>query len=745
MKSLEVQKISLPVEGMTCASCVTRVEKVLAKAPGVKKVNVNLATEKAFVEIDPNQFDLSFAKQIVEDAGYKINLPEDILIEKSPAATSAGSTSSSDYIKLIKKDFFIALVFTLPVFILSMGIMWQNLRTLIPISDEQLNKILFLLTTPIIFVPGRKFYTAFWKNTIHLTADMNSLVAIGTGSAYLYSLVLTLFPEIFHHQNVSHVYFDSTAVIITLILMGKWLEARAKSKTNEAVKKLISLRPETATVIINGAEVEKKINELQIGDMVIVRPGDKIPADGIIINGNSYINEAMLTGESSPVEKYTNDKVFGGTINENGTFEFKVTAIGDNSVLGNIIRLVEEAQGSKAPIQKLADKIAGVFVPVVIIIAFTSFVIWLIFSNNFSIALMNFVAVLIIACPCALGLATPTALIVGLGKAAQKGILIKEAESLELAHKINIILFDKTGTITTGIPEVSKVLTFGISETEILSLIVPAEKRSNHPLAKAILSYSNKFELDELVLENFESKTGLGIKAKINGRTVLIGNDRLLHEYKIDQDNLNNLQLNFDEIISTPVFISIDGKLAAIIFIEDRINETASTAIEMLKEMNIKTVMLTGDNIRVSESVAKKIKINEFKSQLLPDEKLNALSEYKSSNNIVAFVGDGINDAPALAKADVGIAIGTGTDVALETADIVLLNNNLINVAYAIKISKQVVRTIKQNLFWAFIYNVIGIPLAAAGLLNPMIAALAMSFSSVSVVSNSLRLKKSKV
>lgn len=407
MRTIESQKISLPIEGMTCASCVARVEKALANAPGVKSVAVNLATEKAMMEIDPNVFDLEKAKDYVEEAGYKIHLSE---VEKSGNRSydsiNSRRDSNSDYVIQIKKDFAISLLLTIPVFILSMGMMWPDFRILIPISDEQLNKVFLLLTTPIIFLPGKRFFSAFWNNTRHFTADMNSLVAIGTGSAYLYSLIITLFPEIFHHQNVSHVYFDSTAVIITLILMGKWLEAIAKSKTNEAVKKLIALRPETATVLINGSEVEKKIEDLQIGDIVIVRPGDKIPADGIITKGSSFVNEAMLTGESLPAEKSVNDKIFGGTINENGTLEFQVTATGENSVLGNIIRLVEEAQGSKAPIQKLADKIAAVFVPIVIIIAIASFVFWNFYSSDFSVSLMNFVAVLIIACPCALGLAT---------------------------------------------------------------------------------------------------------------------------------------------------------------------------------------------------------------------------------------------------------------------------------------------------------------------------------------------------
>ncbi|WP_304129993.1 cation-translocating P-type ATPase [Ignavibacterium album] len=746
MKNIEIKKISLPIEGMTCASCVARVEKALTNAPGVINVAVNLATEKAMIEFNPNDFDLARVKDFVEEAGYKVRLPA---IEKSgnqpDYSINSNHDISSDYTNQIKKDFVISLVLTIPVFILSMGIMWTDFRNAIPLNDEQLNKLLLLLTTPIIFIPGKRFFKIFWKNTLHFTADMNSLVAIGTGSAYLYSLTLTLFPEFFSHKQISHVYYDSTAVIITLILMGKWLEARAKSRTNDAVKKLIALRPETATVLSDGIETEKRIEELQIGDIVIVRPGDKVPADGIIINGFTVVNESMLTGESLPVEKILNDKVIGGSINENGTFEFRVTATGENSVLGNIIKLVEEAQGSKAPIQKLADKIAAIFVPVVITIAIGSFLFWIFYSSDFSVSLINFVAVLIIACPCALGLATPTALIVGLGKAAQKGILIKNAESLELAHKVNIVLLDKTGTITAGIPEVSKVVTYGLEETEILSVILPAEKRSEHPIAKSIVKYADKFKVSEYKLEEFENKTGFGIKAKINGKGVLIGSRKLMNESGIDLNRMIDKELNLNENTSTQIFVSIDGILAAVIFIEDRIKETSLDAIHLLKEMNIKTVMLTGDNRKAAELVANRVGIDEVKAELLPDEKLKVVEEFRNGSNIIAFVGDGINDAPALAKADVGIAIGSGTDVALETADIVLLNNDLINVAGAIKISKQVVRAIKQNLFWAFVYNIIGIPLAAIGLLNPMIAALAMSFSSVSVISNSLRLKRWKI
>ncbi|WP_337872325.1 heavy metal translocating P-type ATPase [Ignavibacterium sp.] len=746
MNKISTKKISLPIEGMTCASCVARVEKAISNAPGVKNVSVNLANEKATIEFEETNFDFVKIKELVEDAGYKILAPMSQDSDRSVVGLNIGKTTPTlSYESEVRKDFFISLLFTLPVLILSMGIMIPQFRNIIPLNDSQINKILLLLTIPIVFIPGKRFYKIFWKNTIHLTADMNSLVAIGTGSAFIYSLVLTLFPELFPHIHSSHVYFDSTAVIITLILMGKWLEARAKSRTNDAIKKLISLRPETATVIVDGNEVERKIDELQIGDMVIVKPGTKIPADGIIVNGFSVIDESMLTGESLPVEKILNDKVSGGTINQIGTFIFRITATGDNSVLGNIIRMVEEAQGSKATIQMLADKIASVFVPAVILVALSSFTFWIFYSNNFSVALMNFVAVLIIACPCALGLATPTALIVGLGKAAQKGILIKNAESLELAHKVDVVLFDKTGTITEGTPQVIGIYTTNYDEKEMLSMINPVEKRSEHPVAKAIVSYAEKFNLKEYTLEEFESNTGFGIRAKVDGKEILIGNEKFMLTNNIQISDELLLPDEKNEVASTIIYVSSNGNLIANISIADKIKENSKNAIESLKKMNIKTVMLTGDNYNSAESIAKKIGIDEVKAELLPEDKLKIVDEYLNQNKIVAFVGDGINDAPSLAKAHVGIAIGNGTDVALETADIVLLNNDLMNVTKSILISKLVVRTIKQNLFWAFVYNIIGIPLAALGMLNPMIAALAMSFSSVSVVSNSLRLKRAKI
>ncbi|MGB5895323.1 MAG: copper-translocating P-type ATPase, partial [Ignavibacteriaceae bacterium] len=547
--------------------------------------------------------------------------------------------------------------------------------------------------------------------------------------------------------EIPHVYFDTTVVIITLILMGKWLEARAKTKTGSAIKKLIALKPKTA--LIKTVEGEKVINidELIIGDIVIVKPGEKIPTDGKIITGYSTVDESMLTGESFPVEKTLESKIFGGSINRSGTFEFEVSAIGKDSVLGKIITLVEEAQGSKAPIQKLADKVAAIFVPIVIVIAILTLILWIIFGseNSFTFALINFVAVLIIACPCAMGLATPTALIVGIGKGAENGILIKDGQHLELAHKIKTVLFDKTGTITEGKPVVSKIITNGYDENELLKLAASLEKRSEHPLAEAIVNYADTKGINILDPNEFESTTGFGLIGKVEDKKIIIGNKNFLSNQNVTLNHFEEKAYELSSEGKTVVYIAIAGKSAGIIAIEDPVKNTSAEAIQKLKSLNIKTIMITGDNKRSAGHIAKLLGINDFEAEVLPEDKSNIVAKYQKQGEIIAMVGDGINDAPALALANVGIAMGTGTDVAIETGDIVLMKGDLMGVVNAIKLSKATIKTIKQNLFWAFIYNTVGIPLAAIGLLNPMFAALAMAFSSVSVISNSLRLKKLKL
>lgn len=742
----ESKLISAPVEGMTCASCVARVEKSISKIEGIKNVSVNLATEKASFEIDAGLATLKQVEKAVEDAGYKIDFSS--TNKKTQTAPSEiQSDKRTDYDKELKKDFLFAIILSIPIFLLNMGMMWDGFHNLIPLSSEVINRILLVLTTPVVFISGKRFYKIFWKNLQHFTADMNSLVAIGTGSAFIFSTLITLFPEIFSDKGItSHVYFDSAAVIITLILMGRWLESKAKSKTGLAIKKLLELKPQKVTVRRNEIESEIPLSELLIGDISILKPGGKIPADGIIKSGFSAIDESMITGESIPVEKSVGSKVIGGTINKTGSFEFEVTSIGDNSILGQIIKMVEAAQGSKAPIQRLADKIAAIFVPVIILVAIISFFGWLFLSSvGFSTALINFIAVLIIACPCALGLATPTAIIVGTGKGAQNGILIKNAESLELAHKIDTIIFDKTGTITTGKPKVSSVFTNGITEEELLRIAGSMEHRSEHPLAQAVVNYAKNKGIKFNKLERFESLTGVGLKGLVNGNEVLIGSISLMETNSINTTEFEKTIAKLSNDSSTIIAISINGKLTGLITLEDELKNNAADVINNLKSMKLKTIMLTGDNKKIAEDISEKVGFDNFNAEALPEDKIQIVSDYQSTGKIVAMVGDGINDAPALAQSNIGIAMGTGTDVAIESADIVLMSGNLNGVVKSLKLSRLTLKTIKQNLFWAFIYNIIGVPLAAFGMLNPMIAALAMSFSSVSVVSNSLRLKGKKL
>ena len=745
--NVKAKKISAPVEGMTCASCVARVEKAISKVEGIKNVTVNFASEKASFEYNPKEVDLKEIEKIVEDAGYTINLTDINPEGKKPDNTKNYEEQHSDYEKRLKKDFIFALVLTIPIVIISMGISFVKFREIIPLSIDQFNKILLVLTIPVIFIPGKRFFEIFWNNLKHFSADMNSLVAVGTGAAFLFSLIITLFPSlILKPGDQPHVYFDTAVVIITLILMGRWLESKAKSKANTAIKKLMGLKPKTALVKRAQKEIEIKIDELQKGDIVIIKPGGKIPADGKIVLGSSVLDESMITGESRPIEKKSGDHVIGGTINKTGSFEFEITEIGDNSVLGQIIKMVEEAQGSKAPIQNLADKVASIFVPAVIGAAILTFMLWMIFggSNVVNSAVINFVAVLIIACPCALGLATPTALMVGTGKGAQLGILIKNGSSLELAHKIKTVIFDKTGTITEGEPAVTEIFTNDISEIELLLLTASAEKKSEHPIAESILKYAKNKEIDLMEPESFSSITGQGITAVIDGKSIVIGNKKLMDDYSTNAEIFKNEIIQLSQSGKTIVYINIDGKLKGLIGIEDPIKIDSEEAIKELKEMGIKTIMITGDNYSTAKSIATRIGIDLFEAEVMPDNKANAIKKYQENNQIVAMVGDGINDAPALAQSDVGIAIGSGTDIAMETGSIVLISGNLNGVVGAIRLSKRTITIIKQNLFWAFIYNTIGIPLAALGMLNPMFAAFAMSLSSVSVVSNSLRLKNFK-
>ncbi|MBA4406958.1 copper-translocating P-type ATPase [bacterium] len=743
-----MKQINLPVDGMTCASCVTRVEKIISKFDGVKNVSVNLATERVLFEVENENFDLNAVVEAVNDFGYKLKVESEEKVNHLSRNSDSSLPEKNEYFNLVRKDFFLALIFTLPLFAISMLMDYSFFRNIWPFSEDYTHKILLILATPIIFISGKRFYQVFWTNLKHFSAEMNSLVAIGTGAAYGYSVIATLFPAaVSIHGELPHVYFETAGVIITLILMGKLLEHSAKRKTNTAIKKLIELKPKTAKIILNENEIEINISDLQVGHIVVIKPGEKIPSDGIILWGNSAVDEAMLTGESIPSEKTIGSKVIGGTINKNGTFNFRVTEVGDNTVLAQIIRLVEQAQASKPPIQKLVDKIAGVFVPIVVLIALVTFVVWLFIGghNSFSVALVNFVAVLIIACPCALGLATPTAIIVGSGLGASNGILIRNGESLEIAQKITTVIFDKTGTITVGKPTVSEITTENISEDELLFLSASLESKSEHPLGMAIVDKAKSNNISLVQPDTFQSLSGFGLTGIVSGKAVIIGNLNLMKEYSIKTESAKDKFNRLVESGKTVVCIAVDGELKGMISIEDKMKETSARAIEELNKLNIITVMITGDNYKTAEAIAKRAGITEFKAEVLPDEKARIVKEYQSRGEVVAMVGDGINDSPALAQADVGIAIGTGTDVAIETAQITLVQGNLLGVVKAINLSRHTIKTVKQNLFWAFIYNTIGIPLAALGMLNPMIGALAMSLSSVSVVSNSLRLKRAKI
>ena len=735
-------KYNLPVEGMTCASCAARVEKSLKRIDGVENVSVNLATEKVTIETK-SELDLTAAMQAVEKFGYKL-IAEQSSVNSNKVKNIEENPTKDEYLTELKSSFIFALSFTLPVFLISMLRSFEFFNSFWPFSDDYTNKILLVFTTPIVFISGKRFYKSFWTNLKHFSVNMDSLVAIGTGAAFIYSTIITLFPDWINGANISHVYFDTAAVIILLILLGKVLETGAKSKTNSAIKKLLDLKPNQATVIINDTENKIDLKDLKIGDKVVVRPGEKIPADGKILEGYSSVDESMLTGESLPVEKSKGSKVIGGTLNKNGSFVYEVSELGDNSVLGQIIRLVEEAQASKAPIQKIADKVASVFIPIVIIIAFITFIGWLIIPeiSSFNIALINFVAVLIIACPCAMGLATPTAIMVGTGLGAQNGILIKNGESLEKAHKLTAIVFDKTGTITEGNPVVTDLHTFGIDRNTFLQLLAAAENRSEHPLAEAIVKYCKDRNINIGSVSDFTNIEGHGIRAMVNGYEMLIGNKVFLENNNILIDNNIDKYEKISSDGKSVVFVGINGRLSGIIGIADPVKSSSIEAIKKLKAMGIRIFMVTGDNETTAKTIAQKIGIDNYYAGVLPGGKSQIIKKLQSKGEIVAMVGDGINDSPALAVADLGIAIGTGTDIAIESSDITLIKGDLTNVVSAIKLSQKTIRTIKQNLFWAFVYNSVGIPFAALGLLNPMIGALAMSMSSVSVITNSLRLKK---
>lgn len=743
----KVEKVVLPIQGMTCASCVKKVEKALSSVKGVVQAGVNFATERASVEYIPEEVSIRDLKKAIEEAGYQVlEVKEEDIVEKERLAREAE-------LSRLKLKFILGAILLAPILLLMYGA--SLLEKWTGLSHEMNFFIQFLLATPVQFWAGWQFYIGFWKATKHKTSDMNTLIAVGTSAAYLYSLVVTFVPHrIMVKGLMMMVYFDTSAAIIVLILLGRFLEARAKGKTSEAIKKLIGLQPKTARIIRDGNEIDIPVEEVSTGDIVVVRPGEKIPVDGIIKGGYSSVDESMVTGESLPVEKKSGDSVIGATINKTGTFKFEATKVGKDTVLAQIVRLVQEAQGSKPPIARMVDVIASYFVPVVISIAIITFIVWYFFGPHpaLTYAFLNFVAVLIIACPCALGLATPTSIMVGTGKGAENGILIRGAEALETAHQLNTIVLDKTGTLTKGEPSVTDIIeSEKFSKKEILTLAASAEKGSEHPLGESIVKKAKEENLSLLDSKNFQAFAGLGIEATIDSKRILLGNLRLMEEKKVGLNGLLNKAEQLSNEGKTPMFLAIEGKAAGIIAVADTLKENSKEAVEAFHKMRLEVVMLTGDNQRTAKAIANQIGVDRVLAEVLPEMKAEEVRRLQSEGRKVGMVGDGINDAPALAQADVGIAIGTGTDVAMESSDITLIGGDLRGIVTAIALSKATIRNIKQNLFWAFAYNTILIPVAAGVLfpffgilLHPTFAAGAMAFSSVTVVSNALRLRRFK-
>lgn len=750
-------KMTLKIGGMHCAACSRAVERALKKTDGIEEANVNIATEKAVFNYDEKKLKYDDIVNVVVKAGYQV-----LGKEEDPAVVKARE------IKEQKIRLIVSAIFSIPLFYISMAPMVSFVKFPIPsflvhhINPQVFSIVAIFLCVPVM-ISGYKFYTLGFPALFRGSPNMDSLVAIGTTAAFSYSIYSTVLAFMGLNPHGDNLYYESAAVIITLVQFGKYLEARSKGKTGEAIKKLMGLQPKTATIIKDGEEKEIKISDVKVDDIVLVRPGEKIPVDGEIIEGYSSVDESMLTGESIPVEKSVGDKVVGASINKTGSFKFKAQKVGADTALAQIIKLVEDAQGSKAPIAHIADVVSSYFVPAVITIAFISGIIWFIALHNFVFSLTVFVSVLVIACPCALGLATPTAIMVGTGKGAELGILFKNAEALEVSQKINAVMFDKTGTLTEGKPYVTDIISD--DKDKLLLIAASAENGSEHPLGEAIVRESKEKNIKLLSIENFKAISGFGIETYIDNKKVLMGNDKLMNKENINIENYNSYMDKLSKEGKTPMYVAYDNKLLGIIAVADKLKKESIEAINRLHKLGIKTAMITGDNKNTANSVAKEAGIDIVFAEVLPEEKSNEVKKLQEQGFTVAMVGDGINDAPALTQANVGIAIGSGTDVAIESADIVLVKSNTNDVVTAIELSKATMRDIKQNLFWAFCYNVIGIPIAAGVLhvfrepliassiggfltaimgkdllLNPIFAALAMSLSSVSVVTNALRL-----
>jgi Cu2+-exporting ATPase len=738
-------KKTFPVTGMSCASCAVSVETILQAEPGVVNAGVNYANSSASVEYDPDVADVNHFKKAIQSIGYDL-----IVEDNEESAGELEKQKQSNYQELRKHTIF-SIVFSVPIVLIGMLFMNTSAgQAGIPYADY----IMWALATPVVFIFGQQFFISSWKQAKHRSVNMDTLVALSTGIAYLFSVFNTLYPQFWTSRGLeAHVYFEAAAVIISFILLGKMMEEKAKSNTSSAIKKLIGLQPGNVTRINDdGSEIIVKISEVNVEDKLLVKPGDKIPVDGIVVSGNSFVDESMISGEPIPLEKKKEDKVFAGTINQKGSFVFKAKKVGSDTLLAHIIKMVQDAQGSKAPVQKLVDKIAGIFVPVVIGIAILSFIAWAIFggANGLTYGLLAMITVLIIACPCALGLATPTAIMVGVGRGAENGILIKDAEGLEQAKNINAIILDKTGTITEGHPQVTGIAWKNdVNISELSSILYSLESQSEHPLAGAITQYFQSKNISGKKTENFESLTGAGVSAMLNQKKYYAGSYKLMEEKKISvSDELKSKTEKWLKDAFTVIWFADNKDALSAVAIADKIKPTSKEAIQQLQQMGIDVYMVTGDNAKTAATVSEQVGIKNFKAETLPDEKAAFVKELQQRGKKVAMVGDGINDSHALALADVSIAMGKGTDIAMDVAKMTLISSDLNHIPKAIQLSKQTVKVIKQNLFWAFIYNMIGIPIAAGilfpitgFLLNPMIAGAAMALSSVSVVSNSLRLK----
>jgi len=737
-------KTILNISGMHCASCAAVIENTLKKEEGIFSVNVNIASEKAYLEFDPAKISLVKIQEITKKIGYTLKEKEAQADKETHDHHKAEKESE---IRKLKTRFLASLILGLPIIYMVMGGFF-NLP--MPGFFENYGSLIQLILTTAVILSCLNIWVSGFKSLLRFHPNMDSLIFIGTGVAYFYSLIVSIL-MFFNTIPEVYLYYESAALILIFISLGKFLESKTKGKTSDAIKKLIGLQPKEAIVIKDGQETKIPISAVQINDIILVRPGEKIPVDGIVTDGYSGVDQKAITGESIPVEKKIGDEVIGATINKTGVLKFRATRVGKDTMLAQIIKIVEEAMGSKAPIQLLADKVSLYFVPTVIGIAFLTLIIWSLLGQPISFGLTVFVSVLIIACPCALGLATPTAVMMGTGLGAQKGILIKSGKALEMAKKINVVVFDKTGTLTKGEPIVTNIFSFSESESEVLKIAASIEKNSEHPLAQAIVNYAKQKNIQLSETYKFQAIPGKGVQSEIDGKKIFLGTRKLMFENQIDPTYYENQIAMFETQGKTAMILAFDGKIVGVIAVADTLKEYSKDAIAMLHKMGKKTIILTGDNKLVGQAIAKEIGIDEVLAEVLPQEKATAIKKLQEQKNIVAMVGDGINDAPALAQSDLGIALGSGTDVAMETGEIVLIKDDLRDVVTAIDLSRYTMAKIKQNLFWAFIYNVVGIPVAAGilysftgWLLNPMIAAAAMAFSSVSVVSNALLMKRYK-